>query len=211
MVPGAEHASVSRVCGNRFVTIRPTHPIAATADHLQYDLGTGPCVDAALEDRVIRVDDLRTDDRWPDYGARVHAQTGLVSSLSTRLYLEASAEITGLNLYSTQPGAFDDLAETTAILLATHGALAVLAAQEHDRAENLEIALATNRDIGVAMGVLMAVHGLDRVQAFNVLRIASQQTNRKLRDIAHEVGDTGHLPLHGVALFSELDSEEETS
>ena len=39
----------------------------------------------------------------------------------------------------------------------------------------------------------MARHQLSREQAFDALRIASQNTNKKLRDIAVEVGDTGVL------------------
>ena len=46
-----------------------------------------------------------------------------------------------------------------------------------------------------AIGVLMSVHKVTRQQAFDLLRIASQQTHRKLVDIATEVGDTGSLSL----------------
>jgi AmiR/NasT family two-component response regulator len=62
-----------------------------------------------------------------------------------------------------------------------------------DRADNLERALSSSREIGVAVGVLMTRHQLSREQAFDALRIASQNTNRKLSEIAIEVGDTGIL------------------
>ena len=58
---------------------------------------------------------------------------------------------------------------------------------------NLEYALTTNRDIGVAMGVLMTRYHLARDQALDLLRITSQRNNRKLHDIAVEVADTGTL------------------
>ena len=48
------------------------------------------------------------------------------------------------------------------------------------------------------IGVLMARHQLTRDQAFDVLRVASQRSNRKLVDVALEVADTGLAP-HGVA------------
>ena len=38
-------------------------------------------------------------------------------------------------------------------------------------------------DIGVAMGVLMTQYKITRSQAFDLLRVASQNTNRKLVDI----------------------------
>jgi AmiR/NasT family two-component response regulator len=56
-------------------------------------------------------------------------------------------------------------------------------------------ALQSNRDIGAALGVLMARMLVTREQAFDLMRIASQRTNRKLRDIAADVLDTGTLAL----------------
>jgi AmiR/NasT family two-component response regulator len=43
------------------------------------------------------------------------------------------------------------------------------------------------------MGVLMARLLVTREQAFDLMRIASQRTNRKLRDIAEDVLETGTL------------------
>ena len=41
----------------------------------------------------------------------------------------------------------------------------------------------------------MAHHQLTRDQAFDLLRLASQRTNRKLADIAREVAETGADPF----------------
>jgi hypothetical protein len=49
------------------------------------------------------------------------------------------------------------------------------------------------------MGVLMNRHKISRSQAFDLLRVASQNTNRKLADIAVDVADTGVLDLPGPA------------
>ena len=54
-------------------------------------------------------------------------------------------------------------------------------------------AIASNRDIGVAMGILSARHNIRPQEAFELLRVASQHTNRKLRDLAAEVIQTGEL------------------
>ena len=59
---------------------------------------------------------------------------------------------------------------------------------------DLERALESNREIGVAMGILMAREMCTQSQAFNRLRTASQQLNRKRRDIADDVKRTGQLP-----------------
>jgi AmiR/NasT family two-component response regulator len=53
----------------------------------------------------------------------------------------------------------------------------------------------TNREIGIAMGVLMNAHKITRQQAFDLLRIVSQHTHRKLYEIARDVADTGALDL----------------
>jgi AmiR/NasT family two-component response regulator len=64
-----------------------------------------------------------------------------------------------------------------------------------DRAANLQAALAGNRRIGAALGVLMALRRITADEAFDMLRARSQQSNRKLRDIAKEVILTGTIFL----------------
>jgi len=63
-----------------------------------------------------------------------------------------------------------------------------------DKAANLERALSSNRQIGTAMGILMARLKLTDDQAFDLLRKVSQNRHRKLRDIAEEVAMTGEIP-----------------
>ena len=58
---------------------------------------------------------------------------------------------------------------------------------------NLEQALISNREIGVAIGVLTARHLMTQQQAFDLLRMASQRTHRKLRDVARDVAETGDI------------------
>lgn len=48
------------------------------------------------------------------------------------------------------------------------------------------------------MGVLIATNRLTRTQAFELLKIAGQNSNRKLRDVAADVADTGLLELPDV-------------
>jgi len=79
-------------------------------------------------------------------------------------------------------------------VLAAHGAVAMSAAREHERAEHLEEALQSSREIGMAVGVLMASGKIPQDEAFDRLRQASQNLHRKLRQIAAEVVDTGEPP-----------------
>ena len=171
---------------------------ATKADILQYDMGFGPCVDAVLDDSVYVSGDVATDERWLKSGARVHRELGVRSVLSQRLRLGGDPGIiASLNIYSDAADAFDERARAMGLVLATHGGLLVNAMLANDRARNLQRALESNREIGMAIGVLMHQHRLSRTQAFDVLRAASQDSNRKLVDIALEVVDTGTLSIRG--------------
>jgi hypothetical protein len=196
LLPHADHAATSRRERQGFVTIGATSDIPPRVDRIQYELGHGPCVDAILTDNLFNVGDLRTDGRWPEFGRRAAEETGILSMLSFRLFFEDSTStdlLAGLNLYAAKPEAFDEVDETMLGLVATHGALAISAAQQRSRADGLTAALQSNRDIGAALGVLMARLLVTREQAFDLMRIASQRTNRKLRDIAQDVLETGTL------------------
>ena len=73
---------------------------------------------------------------------------------------------------------------------AAHAELASARAQ----IEHLSRALESNRRIGMAIGIVMARHGLTPDEAFGALRMASQRSHRKLRDIAEDVVFTGEIP-----------------
>jgi hypothetical protein len=196
-VPGADCASITRRRADRYETAASTDTAALDGDRLQYDLHSGPCVDAVDIGDVIRTDDLETDERWPRYGPLAVQTVGVRSVLSIRLRLDESDTIerAGLNIYSRAVDAFDETSLTVGALLATHASLAVAAAAAREHAANLEIALSTNRTIGIAIGVLMTTYKLTENKSFDLLRMASQHTHRKLRDIALDVVTTGTLEL----------------
>ncbi|NYJ06693.1 ANTAR domain-containing protein [Petropleomorpha daqingensis] len=52
---------------------------------------------------------------------------------------------------------------------------------------HLEKALASNRRIGMAIGILMARHGLTEDQAFAALRLLSNRRNVKLHVLAEQI------------------------
>jgi hypothetical protein len=154
-----------------------------------------------LGDSLYVTGKVGTDSRWSEWGRRVSAEVGINSVLSQRLHLQDQrGVVAGLNLYSDAHDAFDRAAVGVALILATHGGLALSQSLASHRAGNLSRALQSNREIGVAMGILMHVHRFTREEAFDVLRVASQNSNRKLAAIAAEVADTGTLTIehHGA-------------
>jgi hypothetical protein len=63
-----------------------------------------------------------------------------------------------------------------------------------DEVMNLRRALEHSRDIGAAIGILMATRKVTRDGAFDLLRVASQNSNVKLRLLALEVVEQGCIP-----------------
>jgi hypothetical protein len=61
------------------------------------------------------------------------------------------------------------------------------------RADNLERAVGSNREIGIALGILMDRRKLTSSQAFELLRRASQNGHRKLHDVALDIIESGSL------------------
>jgi transcriptional regulator with GAF, ATPase, and Fis domain len=195
VIPAAEHAAISRGRNGRFETVAATSGLPPRVDQIQYDLMSGPCVDAILADTSYRISELAVTNIWPEFGKRAAHEYNIHSMLSVRIYLETDDLLAGLNLYSSAPDAFDDSDQVTATLLATHGALALSAADRQDKIGNLERALQTSRRIGMAVGILMVTYKTTDSQAFDLLRIGSQNRNRKLADIAEGVIETGAIEL----------------
>ena len=193
-VGGCDHAAISIVRRRGGIeTVAATDDVPPQVDAIQYATGQGPCLGAIFDHETYMIDDLAADERWPAFSRRASDETGVRSMLSFRLFLQGDT-LGALNLYSRHPEAFDDHGYAVASVLAAHAAIALSAAQERQRAERLEDALRSNREIGMAMGVLMGRGGVTQDEAFTVLRRASQHLHRKLRDVAAEVAESGELP-----------------
>src|SRR5262249_18294227 len=108
---------------------------------------------------------------------------GAGSMLSFQLRIDGD-NLGSLNLYASTPFAFTDESEHIGVVFATHAALAYSHAKHLDQ---LHGALQTRDLIGQAIGILMARYGLPADRAFATLTRISQQSNRKLRDLAAEL------------------------
>jgi hypothetical protein len=197
-VAGADCASITELrCGAFVVTLAASAQAARDADALQYDLGSGPCVDAITQGCVVAPIDLRSDPRWPHFGTKAADRFGFHSMLSLRLLTDVPDCAYGLNIYGARVHAFDDRAVLFALLVGTYASSVVRssASQTTNRETilNLEKALQSNRRIGISVGILMASYRLTPERSFEMLRLASINHNRKLREIADRVVLTGTL------------------
>ena len=120
-------------------------------------------MDALRDKTTVLMDDLFEEARWPAYRAEIAAHTPIRSALA--LYLEFVGEALGaLAFYDERPGWFTDERIHVAEVFADHATIALAKAAGHDHARQMEAALASNRVIGNAVGILMATYRLDRRQ-----------------------------------------------
>jgi transcriptional regulator with GAF, ATPase, and Fis domain len=188
-VPGTEYAGLTVVEARRTVHTRAaTDPIVETVDRAQYETQQGPCLDATYAQHTVRLSDMATDGRWPEFSARA-LSAGIRSMLSFQLYVTHD-NLGALNLFSRKTDAFDDESEHVGLLFAVHAAVAMSGAQ---RERNLTLALAVRDVIGQAKGILMERHRITGDQAFDQLVRVSQRSNVKLVDVARYLVDTGEL------------------
>ena len=168
-------------------------PLLTTVERIANQTGEGPSLDALRDKTTVLMDDVVEETRWPLYRAEIRAHTAIRSALA--LYLEFVGEALGvLSFYDERPGWFTDERIQVAEVFADHATIALAKAAGHDHARQMEAALASNRVIGNAVGILMATYRLDQQQGFDLLRQVSNHTNRRVIAIAEEVTLTGALP-----------------
>jgi hypothetical protein len=158
-------------------------------EEVQREFGEGPCLAAFAEDRVVAVEDLRSELVW-DRIAVVVRQLQVRGVLSVPVRL-ADQPVGTLNVYATQPRAWSP-AEVQAL-----GAFAVVTAElvrtavelaNHQlEVAQLRQALTSRIWIEQAKGMLAATQGVTLDEAFRQLRGRARSSSRKLAEVAQEV------------------------
>ena len=189
-VEGACGAAITLLVHGQVVSPAHSDERARRVGEAQTDTGEGPCVDTSRQEVTMRSDDLRRDDRWPKWAAAA-AEQGVLSAMSFQLFVERDS-MGALDVYSDRPGGFSADAENTALLLASHAAIALADTRE---IANLRTAVASRDVIGQAKGILMERYKITANEAFDLLAMSSQRTNLKLRDTAAQLADFGELPV----------------
>jgi GAF domain-containing protein len=190
MVPGVDEGSVSVVIGRRNIgSHAPTGDLPAQVDALQEETQQGPCLDSAYEQLTVRVDDMSSETRWPEFARRA-SEARAASMLSLQLYVEGD-NLGALNLYSRRPNAFDDESEQVGLLFASHAAVAFAGVRKEAQ---LAKALGSRDLIGQAKGILIERYKISPERAFLLLARVSQDSNRKLHEIATELVRHGTVP-----------------
>lgn len=188
VVAGCDHASLMLRRSDRFVTAAASDEVARRIDQAERELRSGPCFDA-LTGEAAQVDaDLTQHSTWPELAAWVVEHTPVRGALAFRLRID-DEQAGALNLFSDTPGALSSEAADQAAVFAAFTSVVLVAANHNQRAESLRAGLDSNREIGKAVGLLMAFHKVSDDAAFDILRQTSQDLNIKLAEVAREVVD----------------------
>ena len=141
----------------------------------------------------------RVDNHGSGYPGALLADCGIVSEL-----------MFALRVGDTDHGylrfMFQDNVSRSSSVGRLAAAFAVQAAIAVDRAAlqvsvvNMQTAIDSNRDISAAVGILMVHQGLNYPDAYQLLRCVSQNTNRKLRNIAVQMLNDHEPATHRPAL-----------
>jgi GAF domain-containing protein len=195
VLPGNPEASISLLANGRPSTTSSTGELATDLDETQYGRGYGPCLESASTGLLIEIPDTASEQRWADY-CRIAAQHGNRSSLSVPL--PVSERVSGaLNIYAREAHAFDEQAKAAALRFAPYASVAVANMHAYqdarDMAGNLQVALESRAVIDQAKGILMERYRLSADQAFQALAAVSMSANRKVRQIAGDLVDTGEF------------------
>jgi GAF domain-containing protein len=197
-IPGIDEVSVTLLRDNEPHTAAFTGEVAMQLDEGQYRFGYGPCLEAAASATTTAVPDMSAEDRWPRW-TRQALEHGVGSSLSIGLPIKETVSC-ALNLYATKPNALDDDAVILAQTFAGYAAVALANAHVYDAtaslAQQLQAAMDSRAVIEQAKGIIMGERRCTADEAFLILAKASQDSNRKLRDVATAlVHQTGKPPL----------------
>ncbi len=185
VVTGCDHASLMLTGRDGYHTAAASDDVARHVDALEREVGEGPCVDA-IDDEAGQIDaDIAHESTWPRLAERVLAETSVRGMAGFRIVVDGK-KIGALNLFSDTAGAFQDGADQGAIL-AAFASLALSSVAKQEKADSLLAGLESNREVGKAVGLLMAAHKIGSDAAFEVLRKASNDMNMKLVEVAREV------------------------
>ncbi|MEO6882001.1 MAG: GAF and ANTAR domain-containing protein [Mycobacteriaceae bacterium] len=186
-VGAAEHAALTVMSNGELRTEATTSATATTIDQITAEVGHGPVFDSMRTSSVVVAHDLAADDtHWPKLGRRLIEETSVRSILACRILISHEHKAS-LNLYSSWPHAFDDHAVPTTAILASYCSLALYLQLLDGGAAHPDRLRESHREVGIAIGLLMARHDVSADRAYADLRRASTALNKSLSYIASQV------------------------
>jgi len=188
LIDGCDHASLMMRRHGRAATVASSDAVAAQVDALERALGEGPCLDAMDDDEPSEhlCADLTEGSAWPTLAARIIEESPVRGMAGFRMRQDGQKG-GALNVFSDTPGALTQDSLDQAMMITAFASVAIAALDRGEEATTLRRGLQSNREIGKAMGLLMAMHDIDDTQAFDMLAKVSQEMNVKVAEVAAQV------------------------
>jgi hypothetical protein len=172
-------------------SICTTDDVSALIEHLQFELGEGPCVDACRQDRAVLEPDLAepATPRWLAFaGPALDAGVRAIFGFPMRVGV---VRLGALTLYCDRPGPLSDDQYADALALADVAAEAVVAMQANAEPGRLAQELEAGGDfqhvVHQASGMVAAQLDVSVGQALIRLRAYAFGNDRSLTAVAEDV------------------------
>lgn len=188
LVDGCDHASLMIRKRGQVSTAAASDEIARQVDELEREHAEGPCLDALDDSEPSQhiCADLTSGSQWPELAREIQDRTPVRGMAGFRIRQDGT-KVGALNVFSDTPGALSGHSLDQASMLTAFASVAMAALERGEEATTLRRGLESNREIGKAIGLMMAFHKISDVDAFGLLRKASQDMNIKVAEVARQV------------------------
>jgi transcriptional regulator with GAF, ATPase, and Fis domain len=171
-------------------TLCATDATAELLEELQFSLGEGACVEAAVTGRPVLVADMHHSTevrRWPTFAAAV-VERSEVGALFAVPFQWGTVNLGVLDLYRTTPGSLSAAQLRDAMSAADMAALMFLGARtDPGNGEWLDQSVYGRAEIHQATGMVLAQLGVSATDALARMRAYAFVEQRLLSDVAHDV------------------------
>ncbi|WP_433375998.1 ANTAR domain-containing protein [Actinoplanes sp. CA-142083] len=174
-VPGVVRCSVALIGEGGPLTCTAAGPSGEGVDELQYALSTGPGLHAARTRALVTVNDLTTDERWPELAEPARAE-GVRAVVAVPLDVPR-AEVGAVSLYLDGPGNLGPDLLLTAMALVNHAEVLLGELRRRDETS-------TDAAVDRAVGVIIAQRGCGVREAYDVLGETAQRLGLDRRAVA---------------------------
>ncbi len=171
-------------------TLCATDTTAELLEDLQFSLGEGACVEAAVTGRPVLVPDLHHSTEvscWPVFAAAVMEQSGVGALFAVPMQW-GTVNIGVLNLYRMKPGSLSEAQLRDAISAADMAALMFLGVRtDPGDGEWLDHSVHGRAEIHQATGMVLVQLGVSATDALARMRAYAFAEQRLLSEVAHDV------------------------
>jgi GAF domain-containing protein len=192
MVPSCVGVSITNIHDGDPYTVTATSLDVAEVDAAQ-NVDDGPCLEAVRGGQLVAVNDVLDEGQWHLF-SQTAAARGIRSSLSFPIRDLDDVVAGGMNLYASQPDAFDDpriveVAFSADLREAVTNA--DLSFRTRDFARELPARLAARERLDLAAGVLMEHRRCSRQEARSMIQKAADLAGVPMESVAEVVMSLG--------------------